>query len=86
LGKKKPAKKKPERQGQHQKGQQRSTHIQLVDEKSHPIQWTEFLTGALVGAASCCPRVQTLTRVVVCGRKFVEVICGSCSVGAGMNQ
>jgi len=32
-------------------------------------------------AGSCWPRVQTLTRAVVRGRKFVEVICGSCSVG-----
>jgi len=74
-------KKKPQRQGQHQKGQQTSTHIQPQDEKSRPIQWTEFPTGALVGAGSCWRRVQTLTRAVVCGRKSVEVICGSCSVG-----
>jgi hypothetical protein len=55
--------------------------IQGLLEKSHPIQWTEFPTGALVGAGSCWPRVQTLTRAVVCGRKSVEVICGSSSVG-----
>jgi hypothetical protein len=34
---------------------ERSTHIQALDEKSHPIQWTEFPTGALVGAGSCWP-------------------------------
>jgi hypothetical protein len=33
-----------------------------------------------VGAGSFWHRVQTLTRAVVCGRKSVEVICGSCSV------
>jgi len=34
-----------------------------------------------VGARSCWPRVQTLTRAVVCGRKSVELICGSSSGG-----
>jgi len=28
-----------------------NAHIQPLDEKSHPIQWTELPTGALVGAA-----------------------------------
>jgi len=54
LGKNQPGK-KIQRKGQHQKGQQRSTHIQSLDEKSHPIQWTEFPTGALVSADSRWP-------------------------------
>jgi hypothetical protein len=48
LGKKTYSKKKKPRKGQHQKGQQMSVHIQPLDEKSHPIQWTEFPTGVLV--------------------------------------
>jgi hypothetical protein len=42
-----------------QKGEQRSTHIQPLDEKSHPIQWTEFPTGVLVAAGSRWPRKST---------------------------
>jgi ribosomal protein S25 len=42
-----------------QKGQQRPRHIQPLDEKSHPIQWTEFPTGVVVGAGSCWPRKST---------------------------
>ncbi len=41
---------KNQRKGHRQKRQQRSTHIQPLDEKSQQIQRTEFPTGALVGA------------------------------------
>jgi hypothetical protein len=52
---KKKEKRKTQIKGQHQEGQQRSTHIHSLDEKSHPIQRAEFPTGVLVGAGSCWP-------------------------------
>jgi hypothetical protein len=60
LTKKKPAKKKKKKKQKKKKNSPPkrsswSTHIQPLDEKSHPIQWTEFPTGALVGACSCWP-------------------------------
>jgi hypothetical protein len=55
LGKKTTRKQKNQRKGEHKT----SKHIQPLDEKSQPIQWTEFPTGVLVGAGSCWPYMTT---------------------------
>jgi hypothetical protein len=55
-----------------------ATHIQLLDEKSHPIQWTEFPTGSLVG---CWFMLAIVISMRVCKRTrsitWPHVVCVS---------
>jgi hypothetical protein len=44
-----------------------------LDEKSNPIQWTEFPTSVLVGAGSCRPEVLTFWNLESIGKSRVNV-------------
>jgi len=50
-------------------------HIQPLDEKSHPIQWTELPTSALVGAGSWWPNFLRFHLVVIAPPVFQVQRC-----------